>query len=907
MGNVAIWNGLFAKILRTNINLFDQKYILSLTSDPTVVATNAPAGSIGMYNSGVAGDLYIKQDAGTTTNWDLLSIISGSISPNALVATDAGSHAVSATVSSPLVFSSDNLSINSGNLTDAGTDGIVITGGTNAVLGSGTSIAQFAASLSQNGYLSSANFTTFNNKLSPTLASGDIFVGNGSNVATAVAMSGDATLSNTGALTLATVNSNVGTFGSSTSIPTFTVNAKGLITAVSGNVVIAPAGTLTGTTLASNVVSSSLTSVGTISSGTWNGSTITVPYGGTGDTSFTAYSVLCGGTTSGGALQNVSGLGTTGQLLTSNGAGSLPTWQSPATSGTVTSVALTVPAFLSVSGSPITSSGTLAVSFSGSALPIANGGTSQTTAQGARGSSGLNIDELTTFSNTNYTALSTDRSIAQIGTLTGAVTVTLPAANTVNPGQLMYIYDSSGTVTTTNTITITAYAGDTINGAGSKTIRSAYGYIYLVSNGSNGWNTGVQEIGRGGTALSTLPSNGQLLIGSSTNSNYVLSTLTAGTGISVVNGAGSITLSTTGAPPTGAAGGDLGGTYPNPTVVSVADVTTGVLSITNGGTGQTTKTAAFDALSPLTTAGDLLYYNGTHNVRLGIGSTGQTITVVAGEPAWTTPTNGTVTSVALTSPGVLYTVTGSPVTTSGTLQLNLISQTANTVLAAPNGSNGNPSFRALALQDLPSGSQQFITSGTTFTTAANITATTRFKFTLIGGGGGSGGSAGSNAKSPGAGGGAGIIVYLTGLTASTPYTIAIGAGGSGGTTAPTAGGNGGNTTLTVGATTYTAGGGSGSVGAINGFGGFGGTATNGTIVINGGEGGSSGPANTSTISGYGGSSPFGFGSGGEAIYSNAVYGIAFPGIGYGGGAGGAGSLCAGNVGAPGCILVEWGV
>lgn len=66
------------------------------------------------------------------------------------------------------------------------------------------------------------------------------------------------------AATLATVNSNVGLFGSSTSIPTVTVNAKGLITAASGNAVVAPAGTLTGTTLNSSVINSSLTSVGTL-------------------------------------------------------------------------------------------------------------------------------------------------------------------------------------------------------------------------------------------------------------------------------------------------------------------------------------------------------------------------------------------------------------------------------------------------------------------------------------------------------------------------------------------------------------------------------------------------------------------------------------------------------------------
>jgi len=54
----------------------------------------------------------------------------------------------------------------------------------------------------------------------------------------------------------------------------------------------------------------------------------------------------------------------------SNGAGG--------SAGTVTSVAMTVPSFLSITGSPITSSGTLAVTLSGTALPVANGGTGLT-------------------------------------------------------------------------------------------------------------------------------------------------------------------------------------------------------------------------------------------------------------------------------------------------------------------------------------------------------------------------------------------------------------------------------------------------------------------------------------------------------------------------------------------------
>lgn len=55
--------------------------------------------------------------------------------------------------------------------------------------------------------------------------------------------------------------------------------------------------------------------------------------GGSGRASATAYSVICGGTSSTGPHQSVSGLGASGQVLTSNGAGALPTWQSVTAAG----------------------------------------------------------------------------------------------------------------------------------------------------------------------------------------------------------------------------------------------------------------------------------------------------------------------------------------------------------------------------------------------------------------------------------------------------------------------------------------------------------------------------------------------------------------------------------------------
>ena len=70
--------------------------------------------------------------------------------------------------------------------------------------------------------------------------------------------------------------------------------------------------------------------------------------------------------------------------------------------GTVTSVAATVPSFLSIGGSPITSSGTLAISYSGTALPVANGGTGVTTSTGT-GSTVLSTSpSLTTPTQTTY-------------------------------------------------------------------------------------------------------------------------------------------------------------------------------------------------------------------------------------------------------------------------------------------------------------------------------------------------------------------------------------------------------------------------------------------------------------------------------------------------------------------------
>lgn len=129
------------------------------------------------------------------------------------------------------------------------------------------------------------------------------------------------------------------------------------------------------------------------------------------------------------------------------------------------------------------------------------------------------------------------------------------------------------------------------------------------------------------------------------------------------------------------------------------------LAIADGGTGASTASGALVNLLPSYTS------HGSKVLALNSGAT---------DVEWITlPATG-VTSVALSAPNI-FSVSGSPVTSTGTLALSLATQTANYVWAGPtSGGSATPAFRALVAGDIPALSYLSTSGGTV---SGNVTVT----------------------------------------------------------------------------------------------------------------------------------------------------------------------------------------
>jgi hypothetical protein len=361
-------------------------------------------------------------------------------------------------------------------------------------------------------------------------------------------------------------------------------------------------------------------------------------------------------------------------------------------------------------------------------LSVAQGGTGANNAGGARTSLGA----AAAGSNSDITALT-----AAPGILVGAPTGGAQGSGTLNATGLFIngvaVGTGSGSVTSVNASGGTT--GLTFTGSPSLPITTS-GTLTLG---------GTLDVDNGGTGQTSY-TDGQLLIGNTTGNTLTKNTLAAGSGISITNGPGTITIAATGSGGTvtsvNASGGTTGLTFtgsPSALPITTSGTLTlgGTLAVPNGGTGAATAsgarlnlgaaasgpalssgltmstgrilgrtTAGAGALEELSVSTGLALTGGALSLSGVITSTGllmnsarmlgrssagtgfiedisigSGLTLSAGVLSATSGGGGTVTSVALSGGTTGLTVSGSPITTFGTITLG-------GTLAVANGGTG---------------------------------------------------------------------------------------------------------------------------------------------------------------------------------------------------------------------------
>ena len=274
----------------------------------------------------------------------------------------------------------------------------------------------------------------------------------------------------------------------------------------------------------------------------------------------------------------------------------------------------------------------------GAALPVASGGTGQTTYTNGQlligNTTGSTLTKATITAGTGVT----------ITNGTGAITISATGSGgtvtSVNgTGGTTGLTLTGGPITTTGTLTlggtlavanggtnVASYAiGDILYASASTTLSKladvatgnalisggvttapAWGKIGLATHVS-----GTLPVANGGTGATSF-TNGQLLIGNTTGNTLTAATLTAGTGVTITNGTGTITISSSGGTVTSVngSGGTTGLTLTGGAITTSGTLTLGgTLATANGGTNLTGFTAANNAIystsSSVLTAGTL--------------------------------------------------------------------------------------------------------------------------------------------------------------------------------------------------------------------------------------------------------------------------------------------------------------
>jgi len=385
---------------------------------------------------------------------------------------------------------------------------------------------------------------------------------------------------------------------------------------------------------------------------------LSIGQGGTGQTSYTDGQLLIGNTATGGLSKATITAGS--GIVVTNGNGTI-TITSTAGGGSVTSVdASGGTTGLTFSGGPVTTSGTLTLS---GTLGIGNGGTGSGTAAGAR------------------TALDVPSTGGSGATGTWGINITGNAGTATN-----------GVVTTgtySNPAWITALAGSKISGNISGNAANVTGTVAIANGG-----TGATTASTARTALD-VPSTG----GSGATGTWGISI--SGNAATATNG-----VVTTGSYADPAWITSLSGAKITGNIGGNAANVTGTVATTNGGTGQTSYTDG-QLLIGNSSTGGLSKATITAGSGISIANGNGSITISS------TASSGTVTSVSGSGGTTGLSLTGGPITTSGTL-------TIGGTLAVSNGGTGaTTAAGARTALDVPSTGG----SGASGTWGINVTGT----------------------------------------------------------------------------------------------------------------------------------------------------------------------------------------